>query len=68
MSGGFLSAAEVDKSLKPAACLLIGWLAPRDQCKHISAPPKICLVLEIGESQFKLCIYVQIQCFANQKT
>ncbi len=67
MSSGFLSAAEVDESLKPAAWLLIGWLAATDQYKHISAPPKICPALEIAQPLFKLCIYVQIQCFANQK-
>ncbi len=67
MSDGFLSNAEVDESLKAAAWPLIGWLAATDQCKHISAPPKICPSLEIAEQLFKLCIYVQIQCFANQK-
>ncbi len=46
------------------------WLAgfaARDQSKHIPAPPKICPALEIADPLFKLCIYVQIQCFANQK-
>ncbi len=62
MSSGFLSAAEVDESLKPAA-----WLAATYQCKHISVPPKICPALEIAEQRFKLFIYVQINCFANQK-
>ncbi len=60
MSSGLMSAAEVDKSLKPAAWLQIGWLAARDQCKHTSAPHKICPALEIVEPLFKLCIYVQI--------
>ncbi len=67
MSSGFLSAAEVDESLKPASWFLIGWLAATDQYKHISAPPKICLALEIAEQLFKLCIYEQIQFVANQK-
>ncbi len=67
MSSGFLSAVEVDKSLKSAAWLLIGRLAARDQCKHITAPPKICPALDIAGPLFKLFIYVQIQCFANQK-
>ncbi len=67
MSSGFLSAAKVNKSLKPADWLLIGWLAARDHCKHISAPPKNCPAPEIAEQLFKLCIYVQNQCFANQK-
>ncbi len=60
MRSEFLSAAEFDECLKPAACLLIGWLAATDQCKHISAPPKICPALEIAEQIFKLCINVQI--------
>ncbi len=66
MSSGFLSAAEVDESLKPAAWFLIGWLAVTDQCKHISAPSKIFPALEIAQPLFKLCIYVQIQFVVNQ--
>ncbi len=50
MSSGFMSAAGVDKVFKTADWLLIGWLAARDQCKHIFAPPKICRALEIAES------------------
>ncbi len=63
MSTGILLAAEVDKGLKPAAWLMIGWLAARELCKHISAPPKIYLALENAGTLFKLCfMYKSIFC------
>ncbi len=34
MSSGFMSAVEVEESLKPAALLLIGWLAYVNICLY----------------------------------